>query len=222
MTARKLRAVAQGTSKRQAILDQFAEALEIGPIESITQRGRDPLTAPYTMRMADDEQTDVRIGTIKVLRSQPALGDVLSVKLGRMPPILEAPFWHKLVSSVINHAIEVDEVEGESYSEMVREWLLRYSERALTDRNIACAHEHPFILTDEQGLRDLYVHVDGFVRNLDGEHSIKATAVEIRNALLDLGFERRTINYSRGNASSTRSYWTAPIDVLMPSDGLLG
>lgn len=218
--ARNLRAV-PSPDKVQGILAIFAQELEIGPIERVTQRGRDPLTAPYTIHMADAAQTEVRVGTIKVLRSQPALGDVLAVKLGRMPPTIAKDLWHDLVSSVINDAVEVQEVDGESYADQVREWLLRASEKATTDRNGACSSELPFVQPDAQGARCFYVHVDGFVRDLDRSHSIKTTATEIRNALLDLGFERRTINYTRGNASSTRSYWSAPLDVLTPSDDLL-
>lgn len=218
--ARKLR-VADEQSKREAVLASFAEALEIGPIESITRRGRDPLTAPYTMRMADGKQTDVRIGTIKVLRSQPALGDVLAVKLDRMPPALEGPFWHKLVSSVVNCATIVEEVEGETYADQVLEWLQRYIEKARGTRDDACTTERPFIENNAQGLPDLHVHVLNFRAWVKEFYGSDEKAPDLRNALRDLGFERRTINYTKSGASNTRSYYVGPMDVFK-QDGIIG
>lgn len=218
--ARNLKVVT--ADKRRDALDNLSAALEIGRIEKITQRGRDVATAPFTLHMADADQTEVRVGPIKSLRSQPALGDVLSVRLKRMPPPIDKTLWHDLIAGIINDAVEVLDVGDESYSALVREWLTRYVERATHDKDSACAHEAPFIAEDHQGLPDVYVHIDGFITDLDRHHSIKATHTEIRGALLDLGFSRRTINYTKGGKSSTRSYWTAPMDALDPKDGLIG
>lgn len=219
--ARKLKAVP--IDKAQEALAALAEVLEIGPIESITQRGRDVTNAPYTMRMADGKQTDIRIGTIKVLRSQIALGDVLSVTLKRMPPAIPKDLWHDVIANVINDAVTVTEVGDESYSALVLEWLIRYAERASDNRDKACEDEAPFIKNDKQGLPDIYVHLDAFVKHLGRDREIKATHVEIRGALRDLGFEGpRLINYTKGSGKrSTRFYWTAPMDVLDTSDGLI-
>lgn len=217
MTVRKLQPVPK-VDKREAVLAKFADALEIGPIEKIVQRGRDPLTAPYTIHMADDHGTTVRVGTIKTLRSQIALGDVLAVTLGKMPPAIEKGFWHELVSGVVNHGVQIIEVQGETYTDQVREWLLRYSEIATGDVNGAAALERPFTETDRYGVVQLSVHVGHLVKDLDGRHSIKAKPDDLYIPLADIGFSRRHVNYTHAGKSSTRSYWTAPVDVLKPMD----
>lgn len=222
MSAPRKLAVVATPDKGREMLDELAGLLCIGRIASITQRGRDPLSSPYTIHMDDERGTAVRVGTIKTLRSQPALGDVLAVTLGRLPPAIEPKLWHKTISGVVNHAVAVDEVEGESFTDLVREWLVRYSESATSDRNGAISNEQPFTQADAQGLADIYIHIGHFIADLDRRYSIKVKPSELHIPLADIGLIRRTLNYTKNGKPSTRSYWTAPMDVLSPADGLIG
>lgn len=215
--ARKLQA-APAIDRRQAVLANFADNLEIGAIDRIVQRGRDPLTAPYTIHMADGAV--VRVGTIKTLRSQPALGDVLAVTLGRMPPAIETKFWHDLIGAVVNCGVEVEEAEGESYADRMRELVAMYCENATADRDGAMAHLQPFTVPDEHGLPDIYLHAVDLQKWLDRHHGMKERPTDLHIALADIGFERRTINYYRGKTRASRSYWVAPVDCLTPPDGI--
>jgi hypothetical protein len=199
---------------RARFLDEFSDLLGIGRIASIEQRGRDPLTAPYTMTMADDRV--VRIGTIKTFRSQPALGDVLAVTLGVMPPIIEPKLWHKSVLSVINHSVDVVETTGEGYVDAVREWLVVYCENMPFGRDEAIAHMHPFTQEDKGGGMEVCVSLTGLRTFLTQRWSLKEPQADLQGALVDLGFDRRTMNYNHRSVRSTRSYWVGPVESLEP------
>lgn len=213
--ARKLAAVPDPDRPR-AILDELSGLLGIGTIEQVTQRGRDPQTAPYTLHMSAGQT--VRIGTIKTLRSQPALGDVLAVTLGHMPPPIEAKLWAKMIGAVINHAVDVEETPGESHADRIRELLGIYTENAGTDRDGAMTNLAPFKTVNENGA-DVHVHAGDFAKWLDRQHGMKDKPSDLYLALADVGMVRRTIHYYRANKRGTRSYWVAPLDCLEAPDG---
>lgn len=212
MSAPKLRAVPSPTKKRLA-LDLLSTRAEIGKIERIVQRGREPETARYTIEMADGRT--VRVGTIRVLSSQAEMGKVLAVTIGCMPPPIEAKDWRLLVTAIVNHALEVDEAPGETFADTVRDWLADYAKDAGTDANGCCATRRPFV---DDGW--LHIHVADLARSIRRQYSASVKEGELRVALADLGFERVTMNYTRGQKRSTTSYYRAPTDVLDSGDVL--
>lgn len=212
MSVRKLSAVPSPTKARLA-LDLFSAQAELPAIETIVQRGREPESARYTMHFKDG--TVVKLGTINTLWSQAEMTKVLAVTIGKAPPPITPADWRKAITALINHAVKVDEAPGETFADTVRDWLSDYARDAGTDANGCCATRKPFI---EEG--DLHVHAIDFARSIRRQYGTAVKEQELRQALVDLGFERLTMNYTRGAKRSTTSYYRAPTDVLDSGDVL--
>ena len=203
-----------GHVKRRLALDHFSAICGLPAIEHIVQRGREADSATYTMRLQDGRE--VRLGTIKVLWSQTELSKVLTVAIGQpLPPDLSNAEWSTIRTRLLGCAVEVDETPGETFADTVRDWLGAYCESASTDRDGAMAARRPFIAGD-----DIHVHAVGLARDIRRQYSAAVKEKELLGALGDLGFERRTMMYSRGSKRSSTSYYVAPIDVLDPGDAL--
>ncbi len=201
------------TDLRRKALDDFATLAGLPRIAQLLQGGRDTDSAQYTIVFEDGRH--VRIGTIKVLWSQAEMSKVLSVALSKPLPPIKAATWDTLRSRLIEHGVEVDERQGETFADTVRDWLGSYCESAGTDRDGAARARKPFIEND-----DVHVHAVGLARDIRRQYSASVKEKDLLGALNDLGFERRTIMYNRGSQRTSASYYVAPLDVLDPGDVL--
>lgn len=199
--------------KRRLALGILEQLLEIPRVARIVQRGRDPEQARFTLEFADGR--NVRVGTAKVFCSQAEMSRVLGVAIGCYPPPIDAKDWRKMISALINHAVEVDETPGESFADTVRDWLGGYAANASTDANGSMAMRKPFVEQVEDGTHDLHVHVTDLAVHIRRNYSAGGVKEsELRLALADLGFERVTRHYTRAGKRSTTSYYRAPLNVL--------
>jgi hypothetical protein len=200
------------TDDRALALDAFNELIGVeGPnrITAIGQRGRDPQTARFTFTLGDGRT--IRIGTIDTLWSQPQLGKVVAVTMSASLIPVEPKDWRISIAMLVRHVIEVEETPGESLEDAVSDWLGRYMGIASTDPDGAAATGAPFI-------EDAYLHVNAsdLARYIRREYTEQIRLNDLRQALADLGYERVTINYVRGEGKNRRrsstSYYRAPIE----------
>jgi len=196
---------------RAIALDAFATLLGLPQLAGLTQRGRDAETARFTLRFADGRQ--VRVGTIRTLRSQTELAGVLAVAVDCYPPPLERRDWHNAIGALLMHAKDVDEAPGETLEAAVAEWTLAYADRATCDRDGAALRGEPF--RDAPAGRHLYVTASGLARYIRREYSEQIKLQQLRQALVDLGGERTNVHYTKsGGARSTTSYYRLELQAL--------
>lgn len=188
----------------------FCASAKLPALAHVKQRGRDA-DAVYTFEFADGRV--VRVGTIKVLWSQAELGKVLSVAIGKPLPAFEPASWYTLRTKLLTYGVEVEETPGESFSDIVRDWLGKYCEKASSERNAAMMSKRPYVENDE-----IRVHAVSFAREIRRQFSASIKEKELLGALADLGFTRRTIMYDRGSKRASASYYCAPLGVLDPGD----
>lgn len=188
----------------------FCASTKLPELAHVKQRGRDA-DAVYTFEFADGRV--VRIGTIKVLWSQSELGKVLSVAIGKPLPSFEAASWYTLRTKLLTYGVEVDETPGESFCDIVRDWLGKYCENATGERNASMIAKRPYFEGDE-----VRIHAVSFARDIRRQFSASVKEKELLGALADLGFERRTIMYDRGSKRASASYYCAPIKALDPGN----
>ncbi len=197
--------------KRLRALTEFANATGLPPIRRLVQRGRESESATYTFEFEDGRR--VRVGTIKVLWSQTELGKVLAVTIGHPLPPFRAGSWDMMRAKLLEKAVEVDETPGESFHDIVRDWLGKHCENAGGNRDGAMVARRPYFEGDE-----IRVHAVTLARDIRKQFAAAVKERELLGALADLGFERRTINYMRGTKRSSASYYCAPVDVLDPGE----
>jgi len=193
---------------RTKVLRAFAVLLGLPELKGLTQRGRDPETARFTLTLADGRS--VRIGTIKVLRSQTELAGVLAVAVDCCPPAIERKDWHDAIAALLTHAKDVDETPGETFEAAVAEWTLRYADRATTDKDGAAPRGEP--IRDGQ---TLYVTANGLARYIRREYSEQIKLHALRQAIVDLGGERCNVSYTKpGGSRSSTSYYRIAVGDL--------
>lgn len=207
------------TDTKSIALGAFADLLHLPPLAGLAQRGRDPETARYTLALQDGRT--VRIGTIKILWSQAELARVLAVTLGIVPPSIKADDWRNAIAALIRHVVDVEETPGETFEDAVREWAIAYGHQATTDRDGAARRGDPF---HDDG--DIHLTAGGLARYIRREYSEQVRLADLRQALVDVGFERITIRYDRNpkgtgderKRSSTSYYRLALIDLDPAAD----
>lgn len=192
---------------RAATLAAFNSLTGLHDLERITQRGRDPETARYTLHLAGDRQ--VRIGTIKVLWSQAELAKVLAVAIARVPQAVAAKDWRGVIGAVVSDVVEVEETPDEAFEDTVADWLGRYADRATNDHQEAAAHRQPFIRDGE-----LYISATDFAQAIRRQWDPGVKLPELRQALADLGYRTTHVSFERGRGKhktrSSASYYHGP------------
>lgn len=196
---------------RSDVLGRLSRMLGMPDIAAIRQRGRDPQTAKFTIDLADGRS--VRVGTINTLWSQAELGKVLSVAIGKVPARQKPGDWQDVLAGVFATVLEVEEVEGEAFEDAVAEWLGEYleSHAVSSDRSGACARSRPF---REDGR--VYVHAQDLRKYVIREFNEQVPLADLRQALVDLGYERETVWYQRANKRASKSYYVADDDAPAP------
>jgi hypothetical protein len=204
---------------RHQALEAFNDIIGVdgtNRIIRIVQRGRDPQTARFTFTLADGR--DIRIGTIDTLWSQIQLGKVVAVTMSASLIPVEPKDWRIAIAMIVRHAIDVTEPDGENYEDTVLDWLTRYTPYATTDRDGAASSGSPFLEAGE-----IWISATNFAKHIRREYTEQVKLPELRQALADLGFTRKTINYVRGaghtSTRSTASYYHAPIGAIQPESG---
>lgn len=188
---------------RAEVTDNFCELTGLPDIDRLVQRGRDPVTARFTMHLADG--TRVTVGTIETLWSQARLAKVMAVTTGRMVKACKPADWRNAIGALIMHATDVEEAPEEAFSERALDWLEQYLRGAATaDRDGAVERREPF--TDNG---DIWVHVEHFARWLRREYSEQVAASDLRLALVDVGFTADRVQYNAAGAGKTRKRTTA-------------
>jgi len=200
------RVVALAKFSRIIGLDQIGD-----DAQRITQRGRDPETARFSMHLR--ERGEVHLGTVKVLWSPVETAKVLAVSLNVGMEYVKPRDWRSIVLGVVRFAVEVEEIEGESFVDSVREWLADYLEIASlgADRDGAAAQGTPF-RADEK----IHITAKDFIRYVRRDLSERVELPAVREALCDVGFERKTIMYARGDKRSSKSYYVIDAAALEP------
>jgi hypothetical protein len=193
--------------RRTQALTSFSQATGLPAIGRIEQRGRDPQTALYTIQFADGR--NVRVGTIKILWSQAELARVFAVAIGIVPPAVDPSAWRIAIGVLINCATDVIETNGESFETLVSEWVRAYTAKAAPSPHHAAPAGDPY--TDNN---ELYVSANSLARYVRREYSEQVDSHALRVALVDIGFERETVYYTRNGKRSSTSYYHCPLDRL--------
>lgn len=200
----------QNDDLRTEALAHLSGVLGVPEISRVIQRGRDPETARFTLAFKDG--TEVRLGTIDNLWSQAKLAKILLVAIGVVPETVKASEWRTVLGGVARLCVDVEEITGEGFDDAVSEWLEAYLDTAGLDADRDGAARQGLPFRDNGTLHLTATHLAKFVRR---EFSEQVASQQLRQALTDLGFERQTVNYSRGKSRSTRSYYV--IDAKSPS-----
>jgi hypothetical protein len=194
---------------RHQALEAFGQLTGVTGISRLVQRGRDPQTARFTLEL--DDGREVRIGTIDNLWSQTQLAKVVAVTMSSVLMPCEAKDWRIAIGALIVHATDVEETPGETLEDAVADWLERYAGNATTDSDGAAATGAPFI---EDG--HLHVNASDLAKYIRREYTEQIKLHDIRQALADLGYERRAVNYVRGTGNnakrSSTSYYRTLLD----------
>ncbi len=192
------------------VVAAFAQVLVLPPLDRLVQDGRDPTTASFVFEFHDGRE--VKFGSSKDLASRTEFARAMAIALDTVPRMPKPSEWELHVLSLLAHGTTVVEVEGETFEDTVREWVLSYAGRATRDRAGAAVIDEPFV---ENG--DLHIHAQalaGFVRSRLAE---RVEVGPLRKALRAIGFERKVINYVDGSTSSgrnTSSYYVIPRQLL--------
>lgn len=180
------------------------------PIASVARAGADRASMLYTLTL--DDGCTLRVDD-KTLWSPTEFLRAATVGYGRHVESVKAAAWQPSVQALLIHATDVLDTPGETYADAVLDWLRAYTERASTDRDGAAAAGQPFIYDGH-----LHVKADRLAIFIRRELVEQVNRTELYQALRDLGFERRAINYVRGKRNtserSTASYYRAPLSVL--------
>lgn len=201
-------------SVRAEALADFSEATGCPALARIIQRGRNPESARFTLEL--DDGREVRVGTIKTFWSQTELAKVVAVACGVVLSPVKSGDWREMLAVLIAGCVDVEEVDGEAFEDAVEEWLTEYLATTTldVDRDGAVRQSAPF---RAGGLVHIAAgHFAKYVRRDQGE--VIATA-DLRQALADLGFERKAINYQRGKVRSSKSYYVTDEANLTPPEG---
>lgn len=188
---------------RAEALAHFSQETGAPPISRITQRGRDPETARFTFELTDGRS--IRIGTIKVLWSQTELAKVIAVSCGVVIARVKPSEWQNTLAVLLNDCVDVEETEGESFEDTVTEWVTGYIGAVSSldvDQNTAAGQGSPF--REDQALHVSAGQLAKYVRR---EFSEQVKLPELRTALGDLGFKRKTVMYTKGGKRSSASYY---------------
>lgn len=202
-------------AQRAATLAAFQALTGLHDLQTVTQRGRDPETARFTLHFAGD--TTIRIGTIKVLWSQAELAKVLAVAIGRVPFAVKPNDWKAAIGALFADVVDVEETPDEAFEDTVREWLGRYADRATngnSDHAEAAAARAPFIKSDDHGRPELYIAATELAKYIRREYSETVRLPELRQALADLGYRTAHVSFDRGRGATRRrssaSYYVGP------------
>lgn len=198
---------------RAEALARFSRTTGAPEIKRIRQRGRDPETARFTLELADGPE--VRVGTIKTLWSQVELAKALAVACGVVIQRLKPSDWQDVLAALIALAVDVEETPGERFEDTVLEWLGSYLAGAAleVDKNGAAAQGLPY---REDG--QVYVSANGLAKYVRREYAEQVKLPELRTALSDLGFERRTVMYQKSGRRSSTSYYVGDAARFDPED----
>lgn len=192
--------------RRRKALDIFAGICGLPKIDRLVQRGEEAETAEFSMILADGRR--VRIGTIDTLWSHAQLCKVLIVATQRSIPPMKPTEWAKIRDKLIE-GVEVDKTGGERHADIVLEWLQAYAEQASNDPEGAMVRREPFVLDGH-----LYVAVTGFATAARRRSGASVKEAEIRRALIELGFERQSMNCGRGAKRTQVSYYHAALPLV--------
>lgn len=188
----------------------FADALKLPPIERIIQRGHDTASAVYLIHFDGGRLARLRPDD---LYSQAGLAKALMVQLGVMPePVKPAEYRTALAGLLLAGAIEQVRMDDEGLTGSLDGWMHTYLDHAGSDRDTACAAGEPF--TEDGRVHVRAEHLAGWIRR---EFREQVKLSELRGALLDLGYERRSINYRRKKVRSTISYYVGTTDYTATS-----
>lgn len=200
---------------RRQMLDQFAVRTGLPAIQRVVQHGTEPGTARYTFEFADGRE--VRVGGIDILWSRASLSKVLAVTIQTVVAPLKPADWMEAVGGLVQHAVDVEERPGETFQDAVEEWLAVYLNRATSDKDGAASMRAPFVSDNEA-----HLHAETFAKHIRREYSEQIRLPELRQALVDLGFERTTVHYQTRAGTTTKrstaSYYRAPLAILDRTD----
>ena len=193
--------VVRDEQMRRDTLDEFARMMQLPKIARVIQRGAEPENARYTFELADGRS--IRIGGTGALWSQAQLGQVVAASIQRVPPEHDMKTWRKLLGVLMRNAVEVEEAPGESFAEIVCDWLRDYARSPGTDADGCAAAGRPFIRNEQ-----LHIHAPTFSTYVKRQLHGTFERLELLQALVDIGFERKTINYvpPRGTRTSISLY----------------
>lgn len=197
------------TEHRDATLAAF-RALTGLAVTSIARAGHERATMRYTFALADGAELRVDDRT---LWSHTEFARESAVKLAHRVEPCKASTWRDAIEALVIHAVEVIETPGETLEDAVADWLRGYAGNASTDRDGAAAAGAPFI---DEG--DLHVRAVDLAKYIRREYTEQIRLADLRQALRDLGFTQRTINYSRrngrGTVRSTVSYYRGELSAI--------
>lgn len=203
------------TELRRQMLDQFAAKTGLPALDRVVQHGTEPTTARYTFEFRDGRE--VRVGGIDILWSRTNLSKVLAVTIQTVVAPLKPADWTEAVGGLVQHAVDVEERPGETFQDAVEEWLAVYLGRASNDKDGAASMRVPFIHENEA-----HLHAETFAKHIRREYSETIKLPELRQALVDLGFERTTVHYATKTGTTTKrstaSYYRAPLTILDRTD----
>lgn len=208
---------------RAEAFDRFNRLTEINQlglaVTGITYAGHERETTRYTFTFSDGRTLRL---TDRKLWSPVEFEREVTVKL-RIPfQTGEHAKWRTAIKALLIHAAEEIVLEGEGFTDVVREWIGDYARHVLSvttpeSRAEAAAASAPYVEDAK-----LNVHAGHLLRYIRREKEEKVQRGDLFQALRDLGFERITVGYTQrvnGSGSTSRhstSYYRCPLRDIQP------
>jgi hypothetical protein len=180
-----------------------------GPeIKELIQDGRDPDMARYTLVFANGEE--LGIGTPADLLSFDRFKQRYVALTQHLPPRRTPAEWDGVVRSLLT-AVQVREDDDSTREGQAAAWLSSYLERRLShDKDRACQVHDPFEKAGE-----VFIPLSSFVQWLRRAQGERVTAVDVKQLLQRVGYDRRTVSYAtKDDKRSSRSYYVGPREVV--------
>jgi hypothetical protein len=208
------------TDLHPVMLAAFNERTTMPPLTRIIQHGRTVDSARFTLEFEDAPPLTVR--NSEVLFSRVQMTKLIAVERHCGVLAIKQPEWMDMIVGLLGHATEIEEDPDEKLASSVEDWIAQYADsNATRDREGAARRRSPFI---DPRTHRLHINIDHFARWVKTMLVQQISTVELRLALIDLGWERAVVQYDAGSGSgqsATRKrtktrYWREPHDSSEP------
>jgi hypothetical protein len=196
--------------KRAKTCKAFETYTGIPGLKRLVQYGRERSTARIVMEL---DGRLVNLGSPDNLFSQTEFARTVAIATSRMPTHCDRNTWSTLVGTLLQNATDVIEIEAEALSEQLREWIgCGYQEKAVivdapADDTLAAGEPYVVGTVLHLTAADLGDHLRREVGEQVSTHALRV-------ALRELGAERETVHFRRGDKSTSRSYYVIETEGL--------
>ena len=199
------------TEMRSAVIEAFTEMTTLPPLNHIVQYGREKASARFTLKF--DGGLSLHVENSDVLFSRTQMTKLIAVNCHEAVNPGKQERWTMVIVGILKNASLIEEDPDEKLASSVDDWVSQYADaNASTDRDGAARRRSPF--TDPR-TKQLHINLDHFARWVRTTLMAQVSTIELRLALIDLGWERTAVQYDAGSHSAGRKrtktrYWREP------------